>query len=74
MAGGERSDSKATDSFWEYNSVLDEWKELQNMQTHRSELGTQDLQENQLKIGHRTNYNTTTEHNKNFFKRTLTQF
>lgn len=39
IAGGERSDLSATDSFWQYNSILDEWKELQSMQTHRTELG-----------------------------------
>lgn len=39
IAGGERSDMNATDSFWQYNSILDEWKELQNLQSQRSELG-----------------------------------
>ncbi|CAF0825285.1 unnamed protein product [Brachionus calyciflorus] len=39
IAGGERSDLRATDSFWQYNSILNEWKELQNMQTQRTELG-----------------------------------
>ena len=39
MAGGEWPDGNPTDSFWQYNYILDEWKELTNLQTARSELG-----------------------------------
>jgi hypothetical protein len=39
MAGGEWPDSNPNDTFWSYNSILDEWKELASLLTPRSELG-----------------------------------
>ena len=33
------SDANPTDTFWQFNSVLDEWKELCSLQIPRSELG-----------------------------------
>jgi N-acetylneuraminic acid mutarotase len=39
MAGGTTPDSTPNDTFWQYNSILDEWKELSNLQNPRSELG-----------------------------------
>jgi len=39
MAGGSTPDANPNDLFWQYNSVLDEWSDLANMQNPRSELG-----------------------------------
>jgi len=39
MAGGEWPDSNPSETFWMYNAVLDEWKELASLQTPRAELG-----------------------------------
>ncbi len=34
-----RPDSNPNDTFWNYNSVFDDWKELSSLQIPRSELG-----------------------------------
>lgn len=39
MCGGEWPDSNPNDTFWQYSSILDEWKELCSLQIPRSELG-----------------------------------
>ena len=39
MAGGEWPDGNPNDTFWQFNSTLDEWKQLSSLQTPRSELG-----------------------------------
>ncbi len=39
MAGGEWPDQNPNETFWQFNSVLDEWKELNSLLTPRSELG-----------------------------------
>ena len=39
MAGGTTPDSNPNELFWQYNSVLNEWKDVTNMQNPRSELG-----------------------------------
>ncbi len=39
MAGGEWPDQNPNETFWQFNSILDEWKELKCLQTPRSELG-----------------------------------
>ena len=40
MAGGTTPDSNPNELFWQYNAVLNEWKDISNMQNPRSELGT----------------------------------
>lgn len=59
IAGGERSDMNATDSFWQYNSILDEWKELQNLHSQRSELGLAVVNGCIYAVGGRDLYGTT---------------
>jgi N-acetylneuraminic acid mutarotase len=39
MTGGEGPDTMANDTLWQYNSILNEWKQLSSLQTARSELG-----------------------------------
>ena len=40
MAGGEWPDGNPNDTFWQFNTILDEWKQLFSLQTPRSELGS----------------------------------
>ena len=40
MAGGEWPDASPNETFWQYNSILDEWKELSPLLEPRSELGS----------------------------------
>ena len=39
MAGGEWPDANPNHTFWQFNSILDDWKELCSLQIPRSELG-----------------------------------
>ena len=39
MAGGEWPDQNPNETFWQFNSILDEWNESSSLLTPRSELG-----------------------------------